>query len=350
MSDDDLHDLGLAFDLATLQSRALLPARLERRGALKLLAGAGAGLVLVACGSDSKTGSTTTSTIGGATSTTAAGTPAAGTSVDAIPEETGGPYPGDGTNGPNVLVESGIVRQDIRSSFGGYSGTAEGVPLTVDLTIVAASTGAPMAGAAVYLWHCDREGRYSLYSSGATDQNYLRGVQAAGDDGHLSFTSIFPGAYSGRWPHMHFEVYRDLATATSCGQQAGHVAAGPPRGRVRRRLRHRGLRAEHHQPVPDVAPKRHGLQRRVREPARHGHRHRRGRDDRHPHRRHLTSNPGEAIGPVVRLSRSWVPDVGPMTSKVSERDSLPRLGHMPPCPCASNARYRAGRLTKGDAR
>ena len=175
--------------------------------------------MLVACGSDSKTASTTTSTIGGATSTTAAGTPAAGTSVDAIPEETGGPYPGDGTNGPNVLVESGIVRQDIRSSFGGYSGTAEGVPLTVDLTIVTASTGAPLAGAAVYLWHCDREGRYSLYSSGATDQNYLRGVQAADDDGHLSFTSIFPGAYSGRWPHMHFEVYRDLATATSAGSQ-----------------------------------------------------------------------------------------------------------------------------------
>ena len=126
MPDDDLHDLGLAFDLATLRSRALLPARIERRGALKLLAGAGAGLVLVACGSDSKTASTTTSTVGGATSTTAAGTSTSGTSVDAIPEETGGPYPGDGTNGPNVLVESGIVRQDIRSSFGSYSGIGRG--------------------------------------------------------------------------------------------------------------------------------------------------------------------------------------------------------------------------------
>ncbi len=220
--DDDLHDLGLAFDLATLRARAAAVAlRIERRGALKLLAGAGAGLVLVACGSDSKSASTTT-TAGATTSTTAGtttSTAASGTSVEAIPEETGGPFPGDGSNGPNVLVESGIVRQDIRSSFGSYSGTAEGVPLTVDLTVVEAGGGAPLAGAAVYLWHCDREGGYSLYSSGVTDQNYLRGVQAADADGRLSFTSTFPGAYSGRWPHIHFEVYTDLATATSAGSR-----------------------------------------------------------------------------------------------------------------------------------
>ncbi len=71
-----------------------------------------------------------------------------------------------------------------------------------------------MAGAAVYVWHCDRGGGYSLYSQGVTDQNYLRGVQAAGADGIVTFTSIFPACYSGRWPHIHFEVYPDLAAAT----------------------------------------------------------------------------------------------------------------------------------------
>jgi protocatechuate 3,4-dioxygenase beta subunit len=216
---DDLHDRGLVFDLATLRARASEPTRYERRGALKLLAGAGAGLVLVACGSAGSTASTTTTT--GAPSTTAGGgtttTGSSGTAVDPIPEETGGPYPGDGSTGPNVLVEGGIVREDIRSSFGAYSGTAEGVPLTIDLTVVTAATGVPATGAAVYLWHCDREGRYSLYSSGVTDQNYLRGVQEAGDDGRLRFTSIFPAAYSGRWPHLHFEVFSDLVTATSGG-------------------------------------------------------------------------------------------------------------------------------------
>jgi len=67
----------------------------------------------------------------------------------------------------------------------------------------------------VYLWHCDKLGRYSLYSSGVTNQNYLRGVQEADATGRVSFTTIFPGCYSGRWPHIHFEVYPSLAAATS---------------------------------------------------------------------------------------------------------------------------------------
>ena len=45
-------------------------------------------------------------------------------------------------------------------------------------------------GAAVYLWHCDRDGLYSLYT--VPDQNYLRGVQAADASGEVTFTSIFP--------------------------------------------------------------------------------------------------------------------------------------------------------------
>ena len=126
-----------------------------------------------------------------------------------------GPYPGDGSNGPDVLGESGVVRQDIRSSFGSSSTVAAGVPLTIRLAILdLASDCAPLAGAAVYLWHCDQEGRYSLYSSGVEGENYLRGVQAAGDDGIVTFTSIFPACYSGRWPHIHFEVFSSLEAAT----------------------------------------------------------------------------------------------------------------------------------------
>jgi hypothetical protein len=58
-------------------------------------------------------------------------------------------------------------------------------------------------------------GRYSLYSSGVTDQNYLRGVQGADADGNLAFTTVFPGCYDGRMPHVHFEVYRSLAQSAS---------------------------------------------------------------------------------------------------------------------------------------
>jgi protocatechuate 3,4-dioxygenase beta subunit len=115
-----------------------------------------------------------------------------------------------------VLTQSGIVRSDIRSSFGTASRVAPGVPLTINLTIVDTAKGCrAYAGAAVYLWHCDRDGAYSLYSPGVTSENYLRGVQAADGTGLVTFHSIFPGAYSGRWPHVHFEVYANLTGATS---------------------------------------------------------------------------------------------------------------------------------------
>lgn len=132
-----------------------------------------------------------------------------------IPSETAGPYPGDGSNGPNVLNASGVVRSDIRSSFGAYSGTASGVLLTVTLSLVSTASCAALPGYAVYLWHCDAAGNYSLYSSATLSQNYLRGVQAAGADGNVTFTTIFPGCYDGRWPHLHFEVYESLSEATS---------------------------------------------------------------------------------------------------------------------------------------
>jgi protocatechuate 3,4-dioxygenase beta subunit len=205
-----------------------LPGLLGRRRALRLMAGAGLGVgaagLLAACssgGSSSSSASTagataTTADSAGSTATTAAtAATAAIESCVELPEETAGPYPGDGSNGPDVLAENGVVRSDIRSSFGSMSGTADGVPLTIDLRVLDADTCEPVPGAAVYLWQCDAAGRYSLYSQGATDQNYLRGVQAADDDGRLTFVSTFPGCYSGRWPHIHFEVYQDLDAAQS---------------------------------------------------------------------------------------------------------------------------------------
>lgn len=184
---DGDHDLGLAHDL---------PRLVGRRRLLGLLAGAGA-LTLAGCAA-------------AATGTTASTT---GAATGEIPEETAGPFPGDGSNGPNVLTESGVVRSDIRSSFGSLSGTAPGVPLTITLALVDAASGAALPGATVYLWHCDRDGRYSLYD--VADQNYLRGVQEADANGRMTFTTVFPAAYSGRWPHAHFEVYPDLAAATT---------------------------------------------------------------------------------------------------------------------------------------
>ena len=198
--DEEVFDQGLAFDLDTL---------LDRRRMLKLVGvmGVGSGLLLAGCGR-----STTASSPAAATSASASGTTSAGTDCVVIPEETAGPYPGDGSNGPDVLNQSGIVRRDITQSFGDLSGTAEGIPLTIELAVQDASSCTTLAGAAVYVWHCDRDGQYSLYT--VTDQNYLRGVQEVGSDGVARFTSIFPACYAGRWPHIHFEVYPDLSAAT----------------------------------------------------------------------------------------------------------------------------------------
>ncbi len=203
-----------------------LPAFVGRRRALQLLGGASLVGVLAACGSSSDTSSPSSSASSGSTAASAAGsgsgssTTAAASSGGAaasagaeIPDETQGPYPADGSNGPNILGTDGIVRADITSSVGDLSGTADGVPLTVQLTVVDHSTGSPIAGAAVYAWHCTAGGQYSVYE--VTDQNYLRGVQAADSSGKLTFTTIFPGCYAGRWPHIHFEVYAALDEATA---------------------------------------------------------------------------------------------------------------------------------------
>ena len=207
------HDRGLSLDLPTL---------VTRRRALQLAAVGGLA-TLVGCGSSSSGSADATTTARGAT-TSAADTTAADATAPAateeIPEETAGPFPADGSNGVNVLTESGIVRSDITSSFGSGSATAAGVPLAISMTILDVQAGgAPVTGAAVYLWHCDREGRYSLYDQAIPGENYLRGVQASDASGKVAFQSIFPAAYPGRWPHIHFEVYPSLADATAAGSK-----------------------------------------------------------------------------------------------------------------------------------
>jgi protocatechuate 3,4-dioxygenase beta subunit len=217
----DEEDRGLVYDVQTL---------LSRRRALGLFGALGAGVLVAGCSGTSDSpassgGSTTAS--GSASASGTPSSPGAGTasgntsgqggSVTEVPDETGGPFPGDGSNGLNVLDDSGIVRSDIRSGFGSSSAMAEGIPLTIRLTVRDSATGDAKAGAAVYVWHCDREGNYSLYSSGFEDVNYLRGVQSADATGTATFTTVFPGCYPGRWPHVHFEVYESVDGATSNG-------------------------------------------------------------------------------------------------------------------------------------
>ncbi|MEV0634123.1 intradiol ring-cleavage dioxygenase [Streptomyces sp. NPDC050619] len=130
-------DRGLSYDLPLL----------ARRRMVRLLAGVSL-VPLVGCTSEEETTASSSPSL----SPSSASSPI---QCETIPEETEGPFPGDGSNGVNVLRESGVVRSDITKSFGDSArGTAE-------------------------------------------------------------VKSIFPGCYPNRWPHVHFEVYGSLADATA---------------------------------------------------------------------------------------------------------------------------------------
>lgn len=193
---EEVVDQGASFDITTL---------VTRRRVLSVV-GAGAGAIaLAAC---SNTSDATTST----TSTTTAATAVA---TSEIPDETNGPYPADGSNGVNVLEESGIVRSDITSSLDGGT-TVDGVPLSLTFTVTDIANGnSAFEGVAVYMWQCDAAGLYSMYSEGVEDETYLRGIQTTDANGTATFQTIVPGCYSGRWTHIHFEVYPDTDSATT---------------------------------------------------------------------------------------------------------------------------------------
>ena len=228
MTDPHLHDDdhddhgGLSRDM---------PHLLERRQALRWMGGVSLAGILAACtGGDGVTtligGESTTSTAAATPTDTAAATSTTMTPLTSqavsdttavpgaeIPDEAGGPFPADGTNGPNVLTDGAVLKSDITTSFGGLSGTADGVPVSFEMTVVDAATGSAMPGAVVYIWHCTADGVYSIYED--ADQNYLRGTQVTDAAGRVTFSSIFPGCYPGRWPHAHFEVYASPDEASS---------------------------------------------------------------------------------------------------------------------------------------
>ena len=190
----------------------------SRRRALALFGAAGTS-ILVAC---SDSADSTTATTGSGSPETTSGTTTdslttGSTDSTPTPSETGGPFPSDGTNDDgsgataDVMHDPRAMRRDIRSNLDG-SETQAGVPLTLRMRLVSKSV--PLAGAAVYVWHCNKDGAYSDYNSRMLGGDYsaysfLRGVQVADADGRVEFQSILPGRYPGRAFHIHFAVYSD---------------------------------------------------------------------------------------------------------------------------------------------
>ena len=184
---DDIEDQGLVFDMQTILTRRRL------LGVLGIGVGSAA---LAACAP------------GGESATSAAGT------LHERNTPTAGPYPGAGSNGPDVLDETGVERRDLTTSVDG-NGSVEGAKLTLTMNLIDISNGnARLTNAAVYVWHCNAAGEYSMYSDGVTDQTWLRGVQVTDSNGQVTFDSIVPGCYTGRWPHIHFEVFKSIDEIT----------------------------------------------------------------------------------------------------------------------------------------
>lgn len=182
-----------------------------RRQALAALGALG----LLGCGAGE---SDSTSTTSGGGSTGGGGSGGGGGTTGScalIPQETQGPYPL-----LTILSNAAMLRQDITEG-------RAGVPLKLALRLVNVNAAcAPIANTAVYVWHCDKDGVYSGYSQpgvNAVGQTFCRGIQVTDANGEVAFQTIYPGWYTGRITHIHFQVYlaNNLAvTATATSQIA----------------------------------------------------------------------------------------------------------------------------------
>jgi protocatechuate 3,4-dioxygenase beta subunit len=114
-----------------------------------------------------------------------------------IPSETEGPFPLD------LTANTAFLRKAINE-------TKTGTAMTVKIRVIGASNCLPMKNVRVNIWHCDKDGLYSGYSGsnnpGQAGLTYCRGYQFTDNNGVATFTTIFPGWYSGRICHIHFKV------------------------------------------------------------------------------------------------------------------------------------------------
>jgi protocatechuate 3,4-dioxygenase beta subunit len=114
------------------------------------------------------------------------------------------------TEGP-FYTDPRLVRADMREG-------RPGVPLALRLQVVDARCQA-LANARVDVWHCDALGLYSGYPGqgdgrdiSTVGETFLRATQVAGADGTVQFTTLYPGWYRGRTPHIHFKAFVDRAS------------------------------------------------------------------------------------------------------------------------------------------
>ncbi len=246
----------------------------SRRRALSLGGTIGLGALLAACGRDSaSSGAATRGAAPPLTPTTTAPDDViaaldAARTCTTFPEQTQGPYWFDvdsirsdiREDRPGALLQLALRVQDVSSCSSGGRAT-------------------PVASCVVEVWHCDAGGLYSGFESGSIgsggappgapsrrgagsgqvsdgsyasgdqeapttdDGTYLRGAQVADGNGIVQFTTVFPGWYRGRTPHIHLKVHLNRESVLTSqvymeDEVANEVYAAAPYGsRTGRRTR-----------------------------------------------------------------------------------------------------------------
>lgn len=186
---------------------------MERKNFLKslIISAASTSVIANACKKESASETTTSGTSGSSSSSGSSTTTTSGT-CSVIETETEGPYPSK--------TPASYVRSDITDGRTGYA-------LTIKITVDNSNNSCnALSGALVDIWHCDKDGNYSEYGgsgSQATDYtsvHFLRGRQTTDSNGLVTFTSIFPGWYTGRATHIHVHIYNSSGTSLKVTQIA----------------------------------------------------------------------------------------------------------------------------------
>jgi len=110
------------------------------------------------------------------------------------PEVTEGPY----------YVNNELVRGNITES-------QQGVKLLMDFGVMDTSTCQPMNNTFVEIWHSNALGVYGAYTTSSFNslETWLRGGWYTDANGIVEVSTIYPGYYTGRAPHIHIMVHKD---------------------------------------------------------------------------------------------------------------------------------------------
>ena len=251
----DLYDQGLQADVATL---------VDRRRVLQLMGLAGVGAFLAACAPGAV--SSATATASASAPPPLRPPPAPRPAPRSSPRRPPARSRATARTAPTSSPQSGVVRSDIRVELRCVDGTAEGVPLTIRLTIQDAGNGcAPLAERrGLRLALRPRGQLLALLPGRRRTRTTCAASRRPATTGSSTFTSIFPACYSGRWPHIHFEVYPTSPPRRTPANRIATSQIALPKDICEEVYATDGLRAERAEPAAGQPHSRHGLRRRRR--------------------------------------------------------------------------------------